>query len=373
MENDKTREGIAVALSGGGFRATLFHVGALWRLNEFGYLKKIKRICSVSGGSITAGVLGHKWKNLDFNGKGVALNYEELIVKPLCEFCSLDIDVPSILGGWLSIFKTPSDLLVKRYNKYLFKNASLQDLPTDNEGPRFVIYATNLQTGASVRFSKPYLADYHIGSLPDPEFSLAAAVAASSAFPPVLTPLILKTEPDKWQKLTGADLYENEYLREVIYLSDGGVYDNLGLESAWDYETVLVSDAGAPFSIKTKPWLLKYSQLKKMLRVLDITIEQTRALRKRWLIRDFSNKRRRGTYWGIATDIDDYKLDDPMTHDSALTESFQKMRTRLSPFSEEEQGHLINWGYALTDTAMRRWILDPGTPKGVWPVLKYPL
>jgi len=53
--------GIALCLSGGGYRAMLFHLGALWRLNEFGYLPKLARISSVSGGSLTAGVLGHRW------------------------------------------------------------------------------------------------------------------------------------------------------------------------------------------------------------------------------------------------------------------------------------------------------------------------
>ena len=47
----------ALALSGGGFRATLFHCGALLRLNELGYLTKISRISSVSGGSIASGML----------------------------------------------------------------------------------------------------------------------------------------------------------------------------------------------------------------------------------------------------------------------------------------------------------------------------
>jgi NTE family protein len=47
-------EGIALCLSGGGYRAMLFHLGALWRLNELGYLPTLARISSVSGGSITA-------------------------------------------------------------------------------------------------------------------------------------------------------------------------------------------------------------------------------------------------------------------------------------------------------------------------------
>jgi NTE family protein len=57
--------GIGLALSGGGFRATLFHCGALWRLSELGYLQRLARVSSVSGGSITAGQLALKWAALE--------------------------------------------------------------------------------------------------------------------------------------------------------------------------------------------------------------------------------------------------------------------------------------------------------------------
>jgi NTE family protein len=373
MEREQLRPGISMAISGGGFRAALFHLGAFWRLNELGYLPKLTRVCSVSGGSITAGVLGYRWGELNFDDQGVATNFIEKIVNPLRNFCSLDIDVSSILGGWLSIFKTPSDLLEKRYRKHLFNNATLQDLPSDDKDPRFIIYATSLQTGASVRFSKPYLAEYHLGRLFNPNIPLAKAVAASCAFPPVLTPLILETDPNAWQKDKGADRYDDVYLRRKMYLSDGGVYDNLGLEAAWRFETVLVSDAGAPFDVKIKPWILKVSQLKKVLRVLDITVEQTRALRKRRLIQDFVDKVRKGTYWGIATNIDDYELPDAMVKDNKLTGSLQKIPTRLNSISNERQGHLINWGYALADTAIRRRVLEEKVAKGCWPLSEYPL
>lgn len=74
-------KGTALALSGGGFRATLFHLGSLWRLNELGLLSKLARISSVSGGSITSGVLALKWKNLNFVG-GIADNFVDLIDHP---------------------------------------------------------------------------------------------------------------------------------------------------------------------------------------------------------------------------------------------------------------------------------------------------
>jgi NTE family protein len=55
------KPGIGLCLSGGGYRAMVFHIGVLWRLYEAGVLKKVDRVSSVSGGSITAGVLALAW------------------------------------------------------------------------------------------------------------------------------------------------------------------------------------------------------------------------------------------------------------------------------------------------------------------------
>src|SRR6266849_11034505 len=75
--------GMALCLSGGGYRAMLFHLGTLWRLNELGLLRGLKKVSSVSGGSITAGMLGLAWKNLSFDAGGIDGNFEQLVVKPI--------------------------------------------------------------------------------------------------------------------------------------------------------------------------------------------------------------------------------------------------------------------------------------------------
>ena len=75
---------IALAISGGGYRSTLFALGSLWRLNEFGLLKKINRITSVSGGSILTGYLAMRWRELVFDPKtNVATNFNKVIVEAL--------------------------------------------------------------------------------------------------------------------------------------------------------------------------------------------------------------------------------------------------------------------------------------------------
>lgn len=80
--------GLALAMSGGGFRAVLFHVGSILRLNDSGLLPQLKRISSVSGGSIVAGVLAVHWDQLKTNPSGKVENLEEEFVQPLRAFCS---------------------------------------------------------------------------------------------------------------------------------------------------------------------------------------------------------------------------------------------------------------------------------------------
>src|SRR5438874_12552048 len=122
----KPQESIGLCLSGGGYRAMVFHLGALWRLNELGYLPKLARISPVSGGSITAGVLGLKWQRLAFDGQDVSGVFEQEIVQPIRTLASKTIDEGAILGGIL-LPGTISDKVTEAYRKYLFGNASLQD------------------------------------------------------------------------------------------------------------------------------------------------------------------------------------------------------------------------------------------------------
>src|ERR1043166_3361804 len=75
--------GVALCLSGGGYRAMVFHIGVLWRLYEAGLLGKIERISSVSGGSITAGLLGLKWRELSFQPVNVKKDFVPKVVEPL--------------------------------------------------------------------------------------------------------------------------------------------------------------------------------------------------------------------------------------------------------------------------------------------------
>jgi NTE family protein len=368
LANGKT---IGLALSGGGFRATLFGLGSLWRLNDAGLLPQLDRISSVSGGSIAAGVLAHRWTCLAFDpATGVATNFEEEIGKPLLAFCSQTSDIWAGLKGILNPFQSASDYLAKRYRKALFGNTTLKDLPVAGPGiPIFTFYATNMQTGRSFRFRQDMVADYKLGTNSQVRVDLAVAVAASSGFPPVFSPLILKTDPQHWK--AGSGLTNQEKLFRRIVLTDGGVYDNMGLQTMLNnVDVILVSDAGARFGIKESPGGDYFRQLG---RVRDILIDQTRALRKSWLIEDFKAGRRLGSYWGIGTNIGDYKAISPLAADGLVTSALEAVPTRLAATPPLLQGQLVNWGYALCDAALQTRAAMPSTRPLFLPLKNSPL
>jgi len=348
-------EGTALCLSGGGYRAMLFHTGVLWRLNEIGWLPKLNRVSSVSGGSITAGVLALNWKNLEFNGDNVATNFEDEIVKPIKRIASRTIDVSSVLIGTLW-FGTIGDKIADSYRNHLFGNATLQDIIDEVPGksPRFVINATNVQSGVLWRFMKPYMRDYRVGEVRSPKIDLAVAVAASSAFPPVLSPVELDLDPEDFTPGSGTDLQGDEFRTQVV-LTDGGVYDNLGLETAWKrYKTILISDAGGGFTAEADP---DRDWVRHAARVLFTIDNQVRSLRKRQAVEAFKAGIRNGAYWTIAADAEnDYKIAKPLDCQFVNTKRLADLGTRLRKFDDETQRKLINWGYAVSDLGLRQYV-----------------
>jgi NTE family protein len=364
-----TRAGTGLALSGGGFRAALFGLGSLWRLNELGWLQSLRRITSVSGGSLTAGVLASRWNELTFDGAGRATNFEELVGARLRQFCSRTLDWKVIVSGLIP-FVSAAGMARRAYDRHLVRlangrTAKLSDLPLPGTGPDFVFFATCFQTGSSFRFSREGLYDWKLGRCPHVHSTLGTALAASAAFPPFLSPLLLKTDPTQWlDRPAVKGLANADRICERLYLGDGGIYDNMGTEALWKtMGRVMISDAGAPFAFASRPWINWGSQLG---RVRDVLIEQTRALRKRMLIRDLQAKRYTGAYWGIHTRIGDYTAMPALCRDSAVSEGLARISTRLKAIDADTQEQLINWGYALADAAIRTHV-DTSIPVGHFP------
>jgi len=329
----------------------IFHVGVLWRLYQARVLRSVSRISSVSGGSITAGLLALKWKQLSFDPARLDADFVRLVVEPLRALASETIDADAIILG-LVLPGRVSDRVVAAYQQHLFGDATLQDLP---DAPRFVINATNVQSGVLWRFSKPFMGDYRVGLVSAPAIPLAQAVAASSAFPPLLSPLELRLDPSQFTAGSGYDLQRAPFTSKVV-LSDGGVYDNLGLETVWKrYDTVLVSDGGGKMPPQEEP---KTDWARHAYRILDIVDNQVRSLRKRLLIDSYKSGARNGAYWGIRTNVGDYGLPDTLPCPFDRTTELAETPTRLKRMDDALQERLINWGYAVCDAALRAHV-DP--------------
>jgi NTE family protein len=368
---------IALAVAGGGYRATLYSLGALWRLNEFGLLSKLSMITGVSGGSVLTGYLAIRWGDLSFDSSGVASNFREIIAEPIQKFCAKSIDIKSLVTGIFSR-ETVGDKLAKAYDKGLFNGAKLDSIVRG--APKFIFYGTNFQTGSSVRIQKNELFDYKIGTYRHPKISMAQAVGISTAFPPMLSPVTLNLDPKQWKRISlkgMSEHFDDLQLRKKVLLADGGLYDNLGLEAVWKskrYSHVLCCDAGAPFKVNHKQRTNWHGQI---MRMTSIMTDQQRALRKRTFIERIIDNKFSGSYFGISTKIDDYKLENSMTTDSPISNELKNIRSRLNAFNEQEQGHLINWGYALADTAIRKrtpeLLPEDLNRPGQWAVPKYQL
>jgi NTE family protein len=338
----------------------IFHIGSLWRLYELRRLESIDRISSVSGGSITAALLALKWPKLSFDPARLHEDFITEVVSPLRSLASETIDEEAIVLG-LILPGRVSDRVAASYKHHLFGDATLQNLP---DSPRFVINATNVQSGVLWRFMKPYMRDYRVGEVKQPKIGLATAVAASAAFPPVLSPVELRLDPSSFTPNSGLDLQRTPFTTKVI-LSDGGVYDNLGLETAWKrYKTILVSDAGGKMQAEEEP---KSDWARHAYRVLDVIDNQVRTLRKRQLIDSFKESKRTGAYWGIRTDIANYQLLDALPCPFERTIALAEIPTRLKRLDDSAQERLINWGYGVCDAAVRKHVDPTLTPSTRFP------
>jgi NTE family protein len=348
----------------------LFHAGALWRLNEMGLLPRLNQIASVSAGSIAAGVLWHAWPRLDFDSTGRARLFEQEVIRPLRDLASKTIDLNIALLGILKSDR--GNHLARFYRRHLFGSTTLQDLPNSTDGPKFLMSAWNVQSGSLWTFSKAFMGDYTVGWISNPKVTLADAVAASSAVPPILSPLILRLDHADFKAGRFTTLKHPPFTTRVV-LTDGGVYDNLALENVWKNNgTVLVSDGAAAQLPLENPDLDWASQI---MRIHNSTNAQLRRLRRFQLLTSFmeppgNEEHREGTYWGITTDIRDYSLGDALHISPEKTYALSTSPTRFGSMPMPMQERLINWGYALCDAAMRRHVagslpdLDLTPPKG---------
>jgi predicted acylesterase/phospholipase RssA len=224
---------IGLALSGGGFRASLYHLGLVRFLRDGGILPRITHITSVSGGSIFAAHLVLNWDR--YNGSPAEfedaasefLAFMQLDVRNRIArrfLLALPLRGPRRLLGLSNRKLTRTGLLEHYYQRYLYGDTSLFELP---EKPALHILTTNLSEGCLCSFNRDGLLmmrrqpgnTFRIDRIHVGLATVPMAVTASSAFPGFFPPL----------ELSGADVGagDGEFGRQSY--TDGGVFDNLGV------------------------------------------------------------------------------------------------------------------------------------------------
>ncbi len=205
---------IAVALSGGGFRATLSAIGVLRFLADAGLLARVRASSSVSGGSIANGLFAARWSELralEFTRQA----FDELVLAPLVDRISRrSLQKTLYRNVWRTIGpKSFTDLLAQKFDTWFFDGIALDAIP-DQAECRFVFNASDIRTGRRYGFLQEDMGEWIDRRYSNAGVRLAQAVAASCAVPGVFPPLEVSVPSSE----------------EPPILLDGGVYDTLGVD-----------------------------------------------------------------------------------------------------------------------------------------------
>lgn len=374
---------IYCALSGGGFRATFFHAGVIRAIIRLGLKDNIKLISSVSGGSILNGLLA-----LEFDNINTIEDYDNRIIIPLTNASNENIRNKLL---WYKIFKRVPEKIMnlvmfglgrslfgidsfKTIDKFaqlldrLYGNCSLSDFSNNY---RAVINCSNLNSGARWRFDNIDFGDYKTGySYEIDQIRVADAVAASAAFPLVFTPLRLQIEQYRFylRNREKKDKVPNTNIPQYVYLTDGGVYDNLGV-MAIDRELernpngfIIISDAANRFEENVNA----YSHLKSIPRIASILLEQISNRERMRIVDKLLSDQWSGVYFKLERSCRYYRdIEDPKSVNSSMVpligwpedivNLLGKMRTDLDGFAPEEIYSLIHHGESLLETNLCKW------------------
>ncbi|MDR6761921.1 NTE family protein [Flavobacterium sp. 2755] len=276
IEKKNVKYKLGLSLSGGGYRASVYHLGTLKKLKELGLLDKVDIISTISGGSITGAYYGLTGNNFEEFEKGVLSIAKRSIIRGIffsfrficiflffLSFFSLVVMLLFTAYAWVStilliaVFFTAlrfqfkifpvSSIIDGLYSRWFFGAKTLKDF---NSTPVIAINATNVETGRPFTFSKFKMSDSSyeypetgaeaIRFIPD-DFPISLAVTASTCVPFAFTPIYIESK--FFEK-------EEDFHKVKPCLVDGGVYDNQGIHklthgnSSYVCDIVIVSDAG---------------------------------------------------------------------------------------------------------------------------------
>ena len=385
---------LALALSGGGYRAMLFHIGTLRRLNDSGLLPHISIVSSVSGGSVTAAYLAYRWTDLKFDDSDRAANFVEVVEAPLRQLAQKTLDIPSVIFG-LFPFHSSAMEQVKEFDRQLLKGALLSSIaPGGDDGdtkrprPLFILNATNLQTGELWQLRSSAIGGPITHWTSPGKILLSEAVAASSGFPPFLSPMVLELPegdvPANWRDCS--DFRDNPYgifyrnepgrvlpddsktlasYRRKVHLTDGGVRDNLGigtieeinrlrrLDGIHQSTVTLISDGGAITALDANP---PSNWAGQGLRILHLMSDQPDEVRIAHIIRTNSARLRHYGWRGTESSQDCPSPDIPPALEEARRRAAMDLQFDAYAYWSIRRSPKLHRGFECPEVP--QWMLD---------------
>lgn len=261
---------IGLALSGGGSRAIAFHLGCLRALHGLGILERVRVLSTVSGGSVIGALYAVHEGTFEKFEERVRAILREGLARPTVRtafttteglkalVCFLLLGTANLLFIatkwvlWLGTlvlharlrprwqmevwhlpfrrFASRTTIFRRAVDDALFKGKRLSDL--NGRTPLLVVNAAELRTGSAFYFTARESGSWRLGRLAQPDTSLAHAVTASAAYPMFLPAL---------DEMLPFDKRDGSRRAERVTLTDGGVYDNLGLAPLWPGRDPMVS------------------------------------------------------------------------------------------------------------------------------------
>jgi len=372
-------------LSGGGVRATAFHLGLLLRLAAEGRLERVRIVSSVSGGSLAAALV-YSAAGLAWPSSGAFIEN----VLPRARYALVEQSLQGaavrrmLLRPW-SLFGSRGDLLAQALEEVWLIRGSLKELAAS---PRWFINATCYETGSNWRFSQQHIGDWRFGHNFEQAASIATAVAASAAIPYMAGFVHLPIQPEGWFSIDPATDEPRQPItpiRDAVRLWDGGVYENLGMEPVYKPQRGMVSatasllivgDASAHLQDHLGPsgmFTWSYPFIRPP-RLFDITSEQTRALRSRLLIDAIVDGRLRGSIVRLgrsAAYIDKQARRDRSSSGAVfLSEAevsaaarYPTNATRMTPVSFER---LLRHGFETADATLTGYLTQEFPRSMLW-------
>jgi predicted acylesterase/phospholipase RssA len=326
-------------------------------LRDANLLTAVKRIGAVSGGSVLAAHLVLNWERYTGTTRDFEAAAQELIA-----FTRSDVRgrvVRRWILAWLTLVPrllkrkrwTFTNLLQQQY-RLLYKDKTLGDLRSPTR-PQVFFYATSLTSGAVCSFGRSgfmWDEDGSERSVTAPRTPIAFAVAASSAFPPLFPPIAVSS------KVLSCDIRE---FPNPQYLTDGGVYDNLGIDRLMWYDRktsdlnhFIISDAEGAFDWDFKE---QYTFITtRNIRASDLLMKRVSSLEYQAL----ALQPDRITAVGIDTVVE--RPDESDVLSPEIQRALRKVRTDLDRFSASEASSLIRHGYTTAREQLRKG--EFGTP-----------